>query len=149
MEHPIAEAPATRIREQIVFHRLSEGKRMHDDDQRGGSLQLYPDQHRASWNGHEVSLTLREYAIVEHLAQHPGRDLQYRCLYDLVRGSGFSAGTGADGYQTNVRAFIKRIRRKFRDIDPNFNAIENYPRFGYRWRSGPETDRPADKRSDA
>jgi two-component system, OmpR family, response regulator ChvI len=112
---------------------------MHDYNQRRGPLELYPDQRRASWKGHEVSLTLREYAIVEQLARQPGQDLQYRCLYDLVRGPGFSAGTGADGYQTNVRAFIKRIRRKFRDIDPDFNAIENYPRFGYRWRSGPDS----------
>ncbi len=103
---------------------------------RRGQLELYPERHRASWKGHEVSLTLREYAIVERLAEQPGQDLQYRNLYDLVRGSGFSAGVGTDGYQVNVRAFIKRIRRKFRDIDPNFNAIENYPRFGYRWRPG-------------
>ena len=107
---------------------------MHMEDRRRGPLKLYPERRRARWKGREVALTLREYAIVEQLAQQPGRDLQYRRLYDVVRGSGFSAGTGADGYQTNVRAFIKRIRRKFRDIDPDFDAIENYPRFGYRWR---------------
>lgn len=101
---------------------------------RRGPLHLYPERHRASWKGREVSLTLREYAIVEQLAQQPGQDLQYRCLYDVVRGTGFSAGVGTDGYQVNVRAFIKRIRRKFRDIDPKFDAIENYPRFGYGWR---------------
>lgn len=114
---------------------------MQKQNQRGGPLRLYPDRRRASWKGREVSLTLREYAIVESLAQQPGRDLKYRSLYDLVRGSGFSAGTGEEGYQTNVRAFIKRIRRKFRDIDPDFNAIENYPRFGYRWREGPASRR--------
>jgi two-component system response regulator ChvI len=101
---------------------------------RRGPLHLYPERHRASWKGREVSLTLREYAIVEQLAQQPGQDLQYRCLYDVVRGTGFSAGVGMDGYQVNVRAFIKRIRRKFRDIVPKFDAIENYPRFGYGWR---------------
>ena len=111
---------------------------MHNEILHRGSLKLFPDRHRASWNDHEVSLTLREYAIVEQLAQQPGQDLQYRCLYDAVRGTGFSAGIGTDGYQVNVRAFIKRIRRKFRDIDPKFDAIENYPRFGYRWRAGPQ-----------
>jgi len=58
-----------------------------------------------------------------------------------VRGSSFSAGTGTDGYQTNGRALIKCIQRKFCDINPNFNAIKNYPRFGYRWRSGPKTNK--------
>jgi two-component system response regulator ChvI len=33
-----------------------------------------------------------------------------------------------------VRTFIKRIRQKFREIDPEFDQIENYPGFGYRWR---------------
>ncbi len=107
---------------------------MHNKILRLGFLQLYPERHRASWKGREVSLTLREYEIVAHLARQPGQDLQYRCIYDVVRGSGFAAGIGAEGYQVNVRAFIKRIRRKFRDIDPKFDAIENYPRFGYRWR---------------
>ena len=109
---------------------------MQNEIVRRGALHLFPDRHRANWKGHEVSLTLREYAIVERLAEQPGQDLQYRNLHDVVRGTGFSAGIGDEGYQVNVRAFIKRIRRKFRDIDPQFNAIENYPRFGYRWRSG-------------
>jgi len=114
---------------------------MHEDDQGRGLLQLYPDRRWASWKGREVSLTLCEYAIVEQLAEQQGRDLKYRSLHDLVRGSSFSADTGSDGYQTNVRAFIKRIRRKFCYIDPNFNAIKNYPRFSYRWRSGPKTNK--------
>ena len=44
-----------------------------------------------------------------------------------------SAGAGEIGYRTNVRAFIKRIRQKFRDADAEFSHIENYPGFGYRW----------------
>ena len=47
---------------------------------RRGQLELYPERHRASWKGREVSLTLREYAIVERLARQPGEDLQYRNL---------------------------------------------------------------------
>jgi two-component system response regulator ChvI len=55
-----------------------------------------------------------------------------------VRGEGFVAGDGDIGYRTNVRAFIKRIRQKFKDTDPNFAQIENYPGFGYRWLDEPE-----------
>jgi two-component system response regulator ChvI len=48
------------------------------------------------------------------------------------------AGDGEIGFRTNVRAFIKRIRQKFRDVDPQFSRIKNYPGFGYRWLDGPE-----------
>ena len=40
---------------------------------------------------------------------------------------------GAEGYRANVRTFIKRIRKKFRECDPEFDGIENYAGFGYRW----------------
>ena len=43
------------------------------------------------------------------------------------------AGAGDDGYRSNVSTFIKRIRQKFRDVDPDFAAIETYTGFGYRW----------------
>jgi two-component system, OmpR family, response regulator ChvI len=99
-----------------------------------GLLELAHDTARASWNGTRVALTLGEYNIVRYLAERAGQDVRYRELYDLVRGKGFVAGAGVDGYRANVRTFIKRIRQKFRDMDPAFDCIENYPGFGYRWR---------------
>jgi two-component system response regulator ChvI len=33
-----------------------------------------------------------------------------------------------------VRSAIKRIRNKFRSIDPSFDAIENHIGFGYCWK---------------
>lgn len=99
-----------------------------------GALDLRPESGRASWRGSELPLTLNEFNVVRLLAEHAGKDLRYREIYDLVRGSGFAAGVGPEGYKTNVRTFIKRIRQKFRDVDPAFDRIENYPGFGYRWR---------------
>lgn len=99
-----------------------------------GPLTLRPEAKRALWTGHEVPLSLGEYEVVAHLASQPGTDVSYREIYDLVRGTGFMAGEGAEGYRANVRAMVKRIRRKFTDIDPQFEALENYPGFGYRWR---------------
>lgn len=100
-----------------------------------GALELDPASSRAYWKGSEVALTLGEFQIVHTLATRAGRDLRYRDLYDQVRGAGFVAGIGPEGYKTNVRTFIKRIRQKFRDHDPEFDQIENYPGFGYRWRN--------------
>lgn len=91
---------------------------------------------RAAWRGNQIDLTLTEYRVTRLLAGRAGRDVSYREIYDLVRGEGFRAGSGEQGYRANVRALIKRIRQKFRDVDPTFDLIENYPGFGYRWRDG-------------
>ncbi|MEQ8817466.1 MAG: response regulator transcription factor [Thalassobaculum sp.] len=100
-----------------------------------GQLTLDPDVGRAYWCDRLVPLTLTEFQIVHALAASAGRDMRYRDIYDLVHGDGFHAGAAGDGYRANVRGFIKRIRRKFEDMDPAFSEIENYPGFGYRWRA--------------
>jgi two-component system response regulator ChvI len=100
---------------------------------RRGPLELRFDTNRALWAGRTVDLTLTEFKIVTRLAERAGRDVGYREIYDLVHGKDFIAGHGAEGYRANVRTFIKRIRKKFRDGDPNFDHIENYAGFGYRW----------------
>ncbi len=99
-----------------------------------GRLDLNLKTSRAFWQNTAIPLSLTEFKMVHFLATHPGEDLRYRDLYDLVHGEGFVAGYGDDGYRTNVRTFIKRVRKKFRDVDETFDTIENYPGFGYRWR---------------
>lgn len=98
-----------------------------------GRLELRYDSGRAAWAGRPVELTLTEFKILALLAERAGEDVGYRDIYDLVHGKDFLAGHGAEGYRANVRTFIKRIRKKFRDGDPDFDRIENYPGFGYRW----------------
>lgn len=100
-----------------------------------GDLQLGVDTKRARWRGREVPLSFTEFRIVHAMASRPGHDVGYREIYDMVHGKGFVAGPGPDGYRSNVRTFIKRIRHKFREIDSGFDAIENYPGYGYRWRA--------------
>lgn len=99
-----------------------------------GKLQLVIVTGRAKWGVREIPLSFTEFRMVHCLASRAGHDVGYRELYDMVHGEGFFAGPGSDGYRSNVRTFIKRIRRKFKEIDSNFNGIENYPGFGYRWR---------------
>jgi two-component system response regulator ChvI len=76
-----------------------------------------------------------EFNIVHRLVAQAGEFLTYRLVYDCVHWSGFAAGCGEDGYRTNVRSSIKRIRGKFVAIDGAFDEIENFPAFGYRWRA--------------
>jgi two-component system response regulator ChvI len=99
-----------------------------------GPLELNPESKRAFWRGREVSLSLGEYEVVALLASKADSDVAYREIYDAIRGDGFFAGQGEEGYRANVRAMIKRIRRKFTDLDIDFAALDNYPGFGYRWR---------------
>lgn len=98
-----------------------------------GPLFLDTASARAMWRDTQVDLTLTEFKVVQLLAGRAGRDVSYREIYDVVRGAGFRAGSGEDGYRANVRALVKRVRQKFRAIDPEFTALENYPGFGYRW----------------
>ena len=98
-----------------------------------GRLMLRYDTNRALWAEREVDLTLTEFRIVTLLAEKSGHDVGYREIYDLVHGKDFIAGHGSEGYRANVRTFIKRIRKKFRDVDPDFDHIETYTSFGYRW----------------
>jgi len=100
-----------------------------------GPLTLNLKSHRAYWQGTEVDLSITEFRMVHLMASRPDQDVSYRELYDLVHGQGFHSGYGAEGYRGNIRTFIKRIREKFRRLDEGFADIENYPGFGYRWRS--------------
>ncbi len=102
-----------------------------------GLLTLRFDTRRAVWADRTVDLTLTEFKILTLLAEQAGEDIGYREIYDLVHGKDFVAGHGSQGYRANVRTFIKRIRKKFRDVDPSFDHIENYAGFGYRWTAEP------------
>jgi two-component system, OmpR family, response regulator ChvI len=95
-----------------------------------GKLLLRPDISRAYWKDADLGLTLGEYNIVYLLASNVGRYVTYRAIYDRLHYEGFIA----DGYRDNVRSAIRRIRNKFRSIDPTFDKIENYSSFGYCWK---------------
>jgi len=98
-----------------------------------GPLELRLDIKRARWAGQAIPLTLTEFHMISQLAAKPGEDVSYRDLYDVVHGKGFAAGYGSNGHRTNVRSFMKRIRKKFRNVEPSFDQIQNYAGFGYRW----------------
>ena len=100
-----------------------------------GKLVLNPNVGRAHWNNIDVDLTIGEHNIVHLLASNVGRWVTYRAIYDRLHYEGFIAGTGEDGYRTNVRAAIKRIRKKFVQCDETFAEIENFMGLGYRWTS--------------
>jgi len=128
---------AKRIRRAIDNRRV-DGTAPSEETVTIGKLRLRPHVSRAYWGDTDVNLTVTEFNIVKLLASNVGEYVSYRAIYDRVRCSGFIAGSGEDGYRTNVRSSMKRIRNTFRTIDDGFAEIENFPAFGYRWQlSGP------------
>jgi two-component system, OmpR family, response regulator ChvI len=104
------------------------------ETQHCGRLMLKPRVSRAFWDAIDVNLTVSEFNVVRLLVSNVGNHVTYREVYDCMHSVGFIAGSGEEGYRTNVRSAIKRIRNKFRFVDPEFAEAENYPSFGYRWR---------------
>jgi two-component system response regulator ChvI len=93
------------------------------------------DSDRVYWQGRDANVTTGEFRIIAVMVANRGTFLRYRALYDSLRGEpGFIAGHGTRGHEANMRSAIKRIRRKFLAIDPQWDEIENYVAFGYRWR---------------
>jgi two-component system, OmpR family, response regulator ChvI len=113
--------------------RLATVGRQPGDALRLGRLDLRFDTNRASWDGKLIDFTIGEFKTIALLALRTGEHVSYREIYDLLRGKNFAAGYGDDGYRTNVRTLIKRIRRKFRTVDPECEHIHNDPGFGYRY----------------
>jgi two-component system response regulator ChvI len=72
---------------------------------------------------------------VQLLASNAGSFMTYRQIYDCMRHVGFVAGSGTEGYRTNVRSTMRRIRNKFKAQCADFNEIRTYTSFGYCWKT--------------
>lgn len=102
---------------------------------KNGELLMKLKVSRAYWKGQDLNLTVGEFRIVHVLASKAGDHVPYRDIYDCMHYPGFCAGAGEDGFRTNVRTSIKRIRAKFHQLDPSSDPIENYAGFGYAWKA--------------
>src|SRR5258708_39393657 len=103
-----------------------------EEFQHFGRLMLKPRVSQAFWDLIELNLTVSEFNIVRMLVSKAGNHATYRAIYNCMRYVDFIAGSGEHGYRINVRSSVKRIRNKFRLIDPEFAEIESYASFGYR-----------------
>jgi two-component system, OmpR family, response regulator ChvI len=92
-----------------------------------GRLTMDPARHKVTWGGEAVTLTVTEFMILETLAQRPGIVKTRNQLMD--------AAYHDDIYvdDRTIDSHIKRVRRKFRQVDPRFDAIETLYGAGYRF----------------
>jgi two-component system response regulator ChvI len=92
-----------------------------------GRLEMDPARHRVRWDGKDVSLTVTEFMILEALAQRP----------DVVKSRNqlMDAAYQDDIYvdDRTIDSHIKRLRKKFRQADPQFDAIDTLYGAGYRF----------------
>jgi two-component system response regulator ChvI len=92
-----------------------------------GRLIMDPARHKVLWDGMDVSLTVTEFLILEALAQRPGVVKSRNQLLDVA----YNDDVYVD--DRTIDSHIKRIRRKFRLRDPQFDSIETLYGVGYRF----------------
>jgi len=90
-------------------------------------LTMDPARHKVLWDGKDVTLTVTEFLILEALAQRPGVVKSRNQLLDIA----YQDDVYVD--DRTIDSHIKRIRRKFRAVDPEFDAIETQYGVGYRF----------------
>lgn len=92
-----------------------------------GPLQMDSGRHEVLWHGKPVTLTVTEFLILEALAQRPGVVKSRNQLMDAA----YQDDVYVD--DRTVDSHIKRLRRKFRQTDPAFDAIDTLYGAGYRY----------------
>ena len=92
-----------------------------------GNLTLDPNRHACTWNGDPVRLTVTEFLILAALATRPG----YVKSRDQLMDAAYDDQVYVD--DRTIDSHIKRLRKKFREIDDSFDAIETLYGVGYRY----------------
>jgi two-component system, OmpR family, response regulator len=122
LPHLLARIAALFRRLQALTEPASAGRALER-----GKLRLDADRLEAQWDAADVDLTLTEFWIVHALAKHPGHVKNRQQLMDAAR-------VVLD--DATITSHVKRIRRKFEHLDPDFDAIQTVYGLGYRWREG-------------
>lgn len=99
-----------------------------DAPTRHGDLELDLQRYSVRWKGQPISLTVTEFMMLHALVRHPGHVKTRKQLHQ-------------DGYphdafvsDRTIDSHIKRVRRKFEEVDESFERIETMYGLGYRWK---------------
>jgi two-component system, OmpR family, response regulator ChvI len=92
-----------------------------------GPLMMDPNCLRVTWDGKETKLTTIEFKLLHFLADKPGFARSRDQMMDNIYREGFCVD------DRTVDSHIKRIRKKLRDVDSDFAAIETLYGMGYRF----------------
>lgn len=92
-----------------------------------GELVMDPLRHAVKWKGRDVSLTVTEFLLLQALAQRPGFVKSRDQLMDVA----YDDQVYVD--DRTIDSHIKRLRKKMRNTDDQFSAIETLYGIGYRY----------------
>lgn len=93
-----------------------------------GKLRLDETRHECYWNGERLILTVTEFLLILALANRPGHVKTREHLMAAAYGD----HVGVD--DRTIDSHVKRLRKKFKEIDPAFDQIETLYGAGYRYR---------------
>ena len=93
-----------------------------------GKLALDPQRHECTWDSKPVRLTVTEFLILQALAQRPGFVKSRDSLMDAA----YDDQVYVD--DRTIDSHIKRLRKKFKAVADDFDAIETLYGVGYRYR---------------
>ena len=109
-----------------IVESLSKNEQDHEFITTVGELKIHPDRKQVFWKNQLIDLTLTEFWLLHSLTQHPGHVKSHD---QLMEAANVVVTSNA------ITAHIRRIRDKFREIDPSFDAIRTEYGMGYRWLS--------------
>jgi len=95
-----------------------------------GKLVLDPMRHECTWDGKPVRLTVTEFLILQCLAQRPG----FVKSRDNLMDAAYDDQVYVD--DRTIDSHIKRLRKKFKVADDDFDSIETLYGVGYRYKEG-------------
>lgn len=93
-----------------------------------GLLKMDPERHTCTWKGEPVTLTVTEFLILHALAQRPGVVKSRNALMDAA----YDDQVYVD--DRTIDSHIKRLRKKFKVVDDDFEMIETLYGVGYRFK---------------
>ncbi|MCB9957391.1 MAG: response regulator transcription factor [Rhodospirillaceae bacterium] len=119
-----------RIRALLRRHQISEAGPEVDPNAvvARGDLVLDSDRHACTWRGQQIELTVTEFLLVKALAVRPGHVKSRDMLMDAAYGEHIYVD------DRTIDSHIKRIRKKFKVVDTEFNQIETLYGVGYRYK---------------
>ena len=129
-----------RIKALLRRRELDENANNGDDKNNAifrDNLMMDQSRHECTWKGEPLNLTVTEFLLLKSLAYRPGLVKNRDQLIDTAYGENIYVD------DRTIDSHIKRLRKKFRAIDPNFSQIETLYGVGYRYnRSNTEKNIP-------
>ena len=93
-----------------------------------GELLLDKTRHLCQWQGYNIDLTVTEFLLLLALATRPGYVKNRDQLMDAAYGETIYVD------DRTIDSHIKRLRKKFKEVDTTFDYIETLYGIGYRYR---------------